>query len=260
MYFINVINADNYVDESAAINSTYFAILLLPFVLLQNKKLYKNIGIITIVAITFISNKRAAFIAIALSFFIYHISANKNGKKHGAMNYVLILLSIVILVLSASEFGFLSQIEIFNNLSNMFEDGGSGRTDIYSAVWSLVKGFSSGELLFGRGFNSVSMSIVGTSAHNDFLEVLHDYGIVGIFLYISFILSVCRSASKYISSQYKPIFNVSIGMYLVMSLFSHLIIYKTQIAYFAILWPLLMNNNPRGETNESTPYQLRQLR
>src|SRR5690606_38949449 len=66
------------------------------------------------------------------------------------------------------------------------ERGGSGRDMIYS---NIINGWFGSEnilnFLFGYGFNSsIYFSGSGNLAHNDWLELIINYGFIGFFIYL----------------------------------------------------------------------------
>jgi O-antigen ligase len=91
----------------------------------------------------------------------------------------------------------------------------------------------------GLGYNAVALSSSAfSSAHNDFLEIIYDYGFIGLILYILFIIKIVKyNIILYKdSSIYAEGFSVSIILFLVISMFSHLILYQTYFFYLLIYW------------------------
>ena len=111
----------------------------------------------------------------------------------------------------------------------------------------------------GAGYNSVLLSKICTdgvlggnvSAHNDFLEVLYDYGIVGLAIYISFFINIIRKAIKMKKDKYKYAvsFIASILMVISISLTSHLVIYLNYYAVIFVFWALCLADYRYGEEN-----------
>ena len=74
-------------------------------------------------------------------------------------------------------------------------------------------------------------------AHSDFLEVLYDYGLVGLFLYVLLLLSFIRKAIKLRQARCKSFaaFTAAILIYIILSSISHLIIYPTYIVFLLLV-------------------------
>ena len=128
-------------------------------------------------------------------------------------------------------------ITIFERFSTLQEDGGSGRVDTYELVWKAFKNSTVIEQIFGHGFNAVFLDKVSvSSAHNDFLEVLYDFGILGFFMYILLMISFCQ----YTVILYKKrsnlfsIYIATLCSYIIISMASHLIIYPTYIVFLLL--------------------------
>lgn len=94
----------------------------------------------------------------------------------------------------------------------------------------------------------VSVVLKGPSAHNDFLEVLYDYGIIGFIMFIYLHVRVAKTTyklHKHRSSYFIP-YMVSFIIFVVMSIVSHLIIYPTYfcclVAFWAYIESMKMHN------------------
>lgn len=235
--------------SSGAVNSVYFIVLLLPLILLNNKKYIRNMGIAIIIICAIISNKRTAFLMVIVSLAVYVImflcSKKLSFRKKIAMVIAVIIICGVIVLLYDSNVGVIN-ITLFDRLATIAEDGGSGRDIIYRYVIDRIKNFNVREWIIGNGYNGVFLeSGLGTSAHNDFLEVLFDYGIVGLMLYVRFIVKIVLKTCHMFKKNYTVAAASFVGimMFFFMSSFSHLIIYPTYIAYLLVIWSVVSNEN-----------------
>lgn len=226
------------------INTIYYVLLFLPFCA-SIKKLYIKIFLISLIFFaTFISTKRTAFLACIAFIAILYI-ANLHKTNQYIKKSVLLIISIIIIIIFICNYNNLAELtgkDIFFrlNLNEMVADKGSGRLDIYKAVWTAQINSSFIHWILGSGYNGViNDKIITTnsqfvSAHNDFLEVLYDYGIFGLCLYIFFLLKLFIMGIKLYHEEfyYANEFLASIGLYLCISLTSHLVIYPN---YFLVL-------------------------
>ena len=88
-----------------------------------------------------------------------------------------------------------SVVERFSGLES---DQGSGRTMIYSQVLSGLSQSDFFHLIFGHGYKSVKTITMGNvMAHNDILELLYDFGLIGAVIYFLFILSLFKNAIRH---------------------------------------------------------------
>ena len=143
-----------------------------------------------------------------------------------------------------------NSLSIYDRLGTIRDDEGSGRGEIYMYTWNMIQSSDFVSLLFGHGYNAVSRdSIFELSAHTDLLEVLYDYGIVGFVLYILLVvrLVVFSNKIKLYLPQYFGAYVSSIALFIVISLFSHLIIFPTYFLFLCAFWGLLIGEYVKAE-------------
>lgn len=233
------------VDELVGNNTVFYYVLVVPWLLLFKNKLLRRLSIAVLLILAVLSLKRSAVI-IALScsfaFFVF------NQKKS---NYRLLWIAVVI-VLFCGIYKIVGNMAEVVNVTNRFEamneDEGNGRLDIYSDVFVQYLDSDLFSQLFGHGYNMVSVVLKGPSAHNDFLEVLYDYGIIGFIMFIYLHVRVAKTTyklHKHRSSYFIP-YMVSFIIFVVMSIVSHLIIYPTYfcclVAFWAYIESMKMHN------------------
>lgn len=182
--------------EDIVSNAIYPVIGLLPFAFLINRRIIKFGIIVFISFLALQSNKRAAIIIciIALGFFVYqniYLSSYKNKFWTYAFAF---FFSIGILYYAYD----LYQQDPFLQLriELMLEGNSSGRDDIIKGMfnsWYQSDRFIN--YLFGLGFNSTYYySASGNVSHNDWLDVLTSYGLVGFFIYSALWISLVKNA------------------------------------------------------------------
>lgn len=217
-------------------NSVFFVLLMIPWISLVVNNSKRWLAIILVVLCSIVSLKRSAIIiGLSSSVFIYFRDFLWKRKKSVAT-----LFGAVIIVILAVGIMY-TQSETIDKVSQRFEqvedDGGSGRDVIYADVINRYEQGSIIQKVFGHGFDSVrrdSTFFVPVSAHNDFLEVLYDFGIIGFVIYVMIHLSLIKWTIRLVRQRSPLGFPVMISYvcFIVMSLVSHLILYPT---YFAIL-------------------------
>lgn len=247
---------------SISINAIYYPVFLLPiFFLLKNPLAKAIIGSVTFFAV-FISEKRTAILALVLSLFIPQIFSVVRKKSPDRIKKIigLLVLGVLLIVLYNVIYGNFD-IDILSRFESIEEDRGSNRLDIYAKVFSEIKELNFFDMLLGKGFNGVFLaSSLSTSAHNDFLEVFYDFGIVGFFCYIVFIIKIIsfniplfRSNSPFALSYLS-----STIIFLVFSVTSHVILYPTYFFYILFFWSIAIvyyekqiNDNSEVKTIEN---------
>ncbi len=186
------------------LNLIYNIVVLLPWIFLQKNKINQWIsGIVIICAV--LSMKRGGIIIIPLMLMAnLLIEANNNHKVRSAIikiGCIGIALGIAIVGLNTITNGFL-----FQRFSAEQLETGSGRTKIYSMAMDNIINRNIGDFLIGLGSGS-SPNILGTGCHNEWLEFMFSFGLIGICLYtylISsiyiFLIRIKRLHSSYYSS------------------------------------------------------------
>lgn len=201
-----------------------------------------------------LSTKRNGLLIIAGGFLAaqiaeYHLAGTLKEK------WKKILILIVTLVIACIVFFMLVRyfdLDILERLSALSEDGGSSRNKIWVRVIDDYKDGSILQYIFGKGYQSVTkMMLTGRSilAHNDYLEILHDYGAIGLALCMVWILQIIiafvKAWKKKIS--FLPSFTYTMCSMLLLSLFSYLLIQSYLMnytaAYLGIAVSLMKNNN-----------------
>ena len=82
---------------------------------------------------------------------------------------------------------------MFSRLDKLNQDGGSGRAVRWEIIANtLAYGSDPLQFLFGHGSGATVEFI--HHAHNDFLEIFYDYGLVAFILYVLFYISLIKDA------------------------------------------------------------------
>ncbi|MCQ2326416.1 MAG: O-antigen ligase family protein [Bacteroidales bacterium] len=218
-------------------NSVFCVITVLPFILLFKNKGVSIAAIIATFLCVIFSNKRSVTIAFAIALMPTLNNLFSGIKSKGRRTFVVILLCIVAIV----SFYYMGNTylggRIFDRFQGIEDDGGSGRVEIWAYV---LKAFNSSDLLsqlFGHGHYAVSKLGDASAAHNDFLQVLYDYGIVVLFVYLSLHTTIIKKAlmlKRTKSPQFASFFFFTV-IFIVMSWVSILIPQQRYIIYMAIL-------------------------
>ena len=228
--------------ERPLASDIYFSLCLLPFVLMisKNKKI-KMLAIIGMFFAVFFSNKRTGLIAFVLAFIVYKLIDEYINNPQNIVRLIksIVLTAIILLAFYyvGSYFDNKYDFRIFARLENLTEDGGSGRIEIYSAIWREYKNSFFLDKLIGQGLFATN-SLTGFNAHNDFLEVLYDYGIFAFVCIVCFYFSLINQAIVMFRrrSPYAAAFAASIVIGLFLSLFSYLLAFFTYTAGIAAFW------------------------
>jgi hypothetical protein len=255
LYYLqfNVIKEALEVDNKS-FNSSYVPLFALPLVLLSKKKWLKISGIVIITFIVFSSNKRGGFIAYSIALLVYfflELEVNRKNKLK-IVNYLAVCFFAVIGGIVFSYYAEKNDGFFLYRLEKLSTDDGSGRTEIYNQVLDGIGKSNIFEFLIGHGDNAVSsITVEKLPAHNDFLEVMYDYGFIAFciysyihYLFIKFGIKLKRQKKHFVSSWF-----FTYLLFFMMSMISHVIIYQ----YFILLviyWGIVMGTYEREKNNE----------
>jgi hypothetical protein len=198
-------------------------------------------------AFTIISLRRTCIIAFTISApFIY--SYLKQSMKFS--NTTLITTLLIFVGLFLWQYFDTYIITRFSEMTNgNGESYGSGRSIFYVV---LIEDFfnNPNSYLFGNGLNSVweffqlKDFVYLPHAHNDFLEILYTFGLVGFFIWISFLVSLFKEKWNYSFLQSsKKLFLMSICLYLIVAMASGTILRIEMIPFVMSISFILASKN-----------------
>jgi len=175
-------------DHTNVVNNTAYEMLwLLPFVFLIKKNKIVSVLLFLIVIFFIIqSAKRGAmFIAgVTLLFYIYY-QLKTVSKKNRIRSYIFTFIGVLAVVYYTVDF-FIQNEFLIERLQKLDEGGYSGRDVIFTNLfnaWYYSESYIN--LLFGYGFaSSLTLSGTGLLAHNDWLELLSGFGLLGVLIYL----------------------------------------------------------------------------
>lgn len=183
-------------DFNVVNNSSYLFVRLMPFVFLFKRKIILPVGIIALMMFFVVEGaKRGALVvgAVILIMYFYYILKTFGGKTKLKAYTIAIASSAILLFLG---FRYIQDNQfLIDRLTVLLEGEGSGRDWIYTA---LIDGWYSSEdfahLLFGFGFAGSRKLTGGLYAHNDWLEMTSNFGLLGIIAYLVLIISAIKTA------------------------------------------------------------------
>lgn len=227
----------------ALANDIYFSLCLFPFALqFIERRGWKMVVIVAQFLVTFLSNKRAGFIALCIGLILYFLLEEINNNRANFIKTVrrLMLLVVGIYVLYHISYYIDSTLDfgIYARLNRISMDQGSGRSEMYSKVWQEISSSDWIEVLFGHGMKTAGKVAGAGYAHNDFLEIFYDYGIFSFICIVIFVLLIIRQAIQMIKrrSPYASTFALSIVIGITLSMFSYFFVFYTFVTCIMAFW------------------------
>lgn len=242
MYSRIALNRTNVYQSDA-----YFLLCALPLVMLLDKSTAMYIKFIPLAVCLMMAGKRTGFLGLAGAVFVYYlIDCVQKGNIDAFLKVAIKLGAVVALFLAV--YTFLEtrlNLTLLDRMETITTDGGSGRDEIYAGVWQAIKGSDFFELFFGHGMNGIQV-VYGrkTGAHNDFLEIMYNYGIFAVLLLVFLYYKMVVACIKMTKTGYPgaKAAGAAIVISLFMSLFSNYFVTFTQITMTATFWGIVVSD------------------
>ena len=171
-----------------------FATLPLAYLVCSNR-ITTIFSIITLIFIT-VSTKRLGFLIVISGMIMVFLVEGYFNEQLRKRAFSVLKRIIVIASMLAVGYIILTKynIAVWNRIINLSSDEGSGRLDIWRIVMNEFEKSSIRQKVFGHGFNKVAydLNIYGRAlfAHNSFMEIMYDFGFVGLGIIISIVIQV----------------------------------------------------------------------
>ena len=245
LYLISIKNArliEKFEKNDLLLNTVYYLLFLFPMVLLSKQKWQVFFGAAMVFISVSISNKRTALLAFLLCALFWMLKSLK-GKKL-SIRVGLLCLFVAVYVSGFYFFNYLIRlfgVNIVDRLEGAMSNGGtwSGRTEIWTSLLDYIKSDNIIFNLVGRGYRSMSKAKMGLSeAHNDFLQILFDYGVFGLVLFVTFIVQLIHRAVQLSreNSKMSLAFSISLVLYMTCAMVSQVMVYPYWFLGIAALW------------------------
>ena len=232
LFIMNFISAGTYDTMTGATADVYYVLGLMPVVTIRTKR-FRFIPMIVCGLAVLISGKRTgifAFILVVIVYYLYYAILNRRYLK--VFYYILgfvIIITAFLLLFSLINDSFNDRLLL--RLQRFWESGdSSGRNRLWQASAAAMGSSSFWKWLVGHG-NLATVALLGNHAHNDFLEVLYDYGIVPLLAYSGFYVSCVIELVRMIRAKYEyaVFFAMSLVIAFSLAMFSFYVIDPTYI-------------------------------
>lgn len=230
----------NIFEESGITNLVYWCLCAVPFIFLIKKKWLEYFFQIAATIVILVTGKRSAFIClvlilIAILFFSRKQDNNKKSTFFVLLGGVGLLLIVNHYFSSALDF-------IFGRMGTIQETQGTNRIPLYHDVLNVLDTNSFIDWIVGRGYGSITIT-KHTNAHNDALQMLFEYGIVGLFFYLAMLwnaVRVCKILYRN-QSHYFMGYVVSLIIFVVLGMVSDLVVFYSYFAFICAYWGIAEN-------------------
>lgn len=188
IYIENYMNASKRAESEEITNNMgkCFMTLIPMLFFLEKRRLLQYAALVYILTFVVMGMKRGAILlaAVLTIYFLYHSLKEASQKE----KLYLLLLSIVTIILICMVVADLMESSAYFNrrVQQTLEGDASGRDSIYSILWyAFLENGSLFHCLLGFGADA-TIEFAGNFAHNDWLELLINNGLLGILLYVGY--------------------------------------------------------------------------
>lgn len=228
-------------------NAIYCLVSIVPFLMfIKNKKLCLLL-LLSVFICTVFSNKRGATI-IMLIILIPTVNSIFSGRNNKGRRFIMTtLIGVGLLFLMYYIGNSYLNGRLIDRFNAMEETGGAGRLNIWTYLLNSYDNSSFLEQLLGHGHRAVALTGIQTAAHNDFIEVLYDYGVIGEIIYLGIHIYLIKRIVL-LKKNHNPIYLSFITMYSIfflMSMVSILIVQQRYLIYMAVYWGCMEGNRYR---------------
>lgn len=210
------------------IGVSYHPLFLLPVLMLHPSKLLRYLSVGIVLVVLFSSMKRGGLLAFGAGMLVYILVREHVNSKTRFWGWFMAIIAVAVLGIAFWYLGTHNDNYVLERFVNIQEDEGSGRLDVWKQTWSMIINSDLVNFLFGHGYNAVLMdSPLYLSAHNDWLEVWYDYGLIGFLLLVFAIVSWIRFALHlYMEKSPMAASCFMLGtVFAVLTMISHVVIY-----------------------------------
>jgi hypothetical protein len=228
-------------EEMLLLNPVFYISFMTPAILLIRSKIFKISGLLLIFAAILMSYKRSALLAFVTSIPVYLYAQSAISTSGRFKKLIPVMFGgIFLLLLLAFSFNYISSALGLNwgaRFENLMTDRGSGRLDIYLGYMGLLSHQSFYNWIMGHGHLATEFSQYQWP-HNDILEVLYDFGLVGLIFYLLFIGQLAKIFFDMKRCKYRHFdaFAVSLVIFFFGSMFSMLIMLPYWFLNLAFFW------------------------
>lgn len=211
-----------YDSDNVTINYGYLFATFVPLIFFRKKIVVQLILFFICLVGSVISVKRGAILSTSFGFALYIFYYLKQHNKYGGIKKFIINIMFVAIIWIGIYYLYMYSInnDAFMLRAEMSQGGDmSGRDTIISELWQIIMSQNDFNLIFGNGYSAVR-NIIEIEAHNDWLEILVDYGIIGFTIYLAMVLSLIVFTFRYPILKFKYVLITGTTVWLIKSIFS----------------------------------------
>lgn len=216
-------------DDGVTNNAGVAFVVLLPWLFLLKKKWLALSGLFVCLFFIVYSAKRGDILAsiIPVGLFIYLFVREQKGWWRRC-----IFIISIVAVLLVGGMAFLNANEYLQQrLEDTVAGNSSGRDAIFRSAWNCWYYADDVQFWGGHGFLA-TIPQIGKMAHNDWLEILVDYGVLGVGVYLIIFCLFAHMIGRESNIRYRMVLLSCVSIWILKSLYS--------MAYLEALWAVML--------------------
>lgn len=186
--FLSILLLDLYnrlENYSSGIDMSFVLLMVLPSLSFVSGR--KKYFLFVLASLVLLLSLKRSIVLILLSVIFLNLFVYGRYSKNKIKLFFITLLLVFSCFFFLDIVNRLTDGSLLLRFNSLADDGGSGRDSIYFDVLNIIYDSSELELLFGHGNFSVKY-ILGVLAHNDYLELMCDFGAFALFCFVLFII------------------------------------------------------------------------
>lgn len=213
-------SVDNLKEEQFTNNASVLFLYLLPSLIYIKKDVIKYLLLVICLFFLITSLKRGNILAAIVPITLIIVDSLKKGK--GSHWKRLFIAVIVIGAFWAAKEWILNNNFFRSRFEDMIDGNSSNRDVIYANAWSLwYNADHIWTMIFGYGFDGTITHITNNlRAHNDWLEILVDYGVLGVIMYAGVFTNLYKISRYNKSMESRMVINSAIVIWFMKSCYS----------------------------------------
>lgn len=173
-------------------NYAYLFISMIPVIAIVSQKKYLPWLLwLVVIAFSLYSFKRGAILTSGICF-LYYLYAMKGSISKKGLRYMWLAIIVFVGVYFVIDYLMENSEYFWIRLEVTQEGSSSHRDELYSAAWQVFKNSDTFNMVFGHGANSTA-SLIGNGAHNDWLEILVCFGVIGVVVFLFYWISLYKT-------------------------------------------------------------------
>lgn len=230
------------VHQSDEINAVYWVLVLTPLSFLMKSKTIRYAVIVSAFFLILLSTKRLGAIAILL-ILIGSIAMDAKSSDYGFGKLLVGLILLCVPLFVFQSIAGKNEINVIQRLSatDLREES---RTDLYYDTMNTYFSKDPVYQIFGSGHRSTGRDrgpdMVTKTSHNDFIEVLYNYGAIGLAIYLVILYRLLSRLKKVrlLGLNAYAAYASCLVLFITMSMVSHLVIYPSYFTFLVLMFAL----------------------